>query len=84
MPVIVFHFINCCLDIKLYLVILSYANARRSDVVLAINFVKFKYYGYGVIVFYELLLMLKMFICTSLLLTHAVQCLLQCIFSNCQ
>ena len=28
---------------------LSYANAHRSDVILAFNFVKFKYYGYGIL-----------------------------------
>ena len=31
-------------------------------------------------VFYELLLMLKMFICTLSLISYAVQCLSQCIF----
>ena len=41
--------LNCCLDIKLYLFMLSYANAHRSDVILAFNFVKFKYYGYGIL-----------------------------------
>ena len=28
---------------------LSYANAHRSDVILTFNFVKFKYYGYGIL-----------------------------------